>query len=94
MPPMLFYLLCLAKLHIRLRISQQLVERELLGKPAGLLFLRHDDRHTVVDEADAVGGFAREDGEARQSSRLGLCVESAEVEQLLSLRPNGSTRSV
>ena len=41
-----------------------------------------------MDEADAVGGFAGEDGEARQGSGLGLCVESAEVEQLLALRPD------
>ena len=79
----------LAKLHIRLRIFQQLVERELLGEPVGLLFLRHDDRHPVMDEADAVGCFAGEDGEARQGSGLGLCVEPAEIEELLAPGPDG-----
>ena len=69
----------LSELHIRFRIFQQLVERELLREPVGLLFLRHDDRHSVMDEADAVGGFAGEDGKARQGPRLGLCVEAAEV---------------
>ena len=56
----------LLELHIRLRIIQQLVKRQLLGKPVGLLFLRYDDRHPIMDEADAVGGLAGEDGEARQ----------------------------
>ena len=48
-----------------------------------------NDRHAVVDEADAVGGFAGEDGEARQGSRLGLCVEAAEIEELLAPGPDG-----
>ena len=48
MPPMLSCLLCLVKLHIRLRVGQQLVEGELLGEPVGLLFLQHYDRHAVV----------------------------------------------
>lgn len=44
----MLFLLCLVELHIRLRVGQQLVEGELLGEPAGLLFLQHYDRHAVV----------------------------------------------